>query len=129
MTLLDQETRLVHFLRPLAAFIICALLFAVPRLASAHAILLESLPKAHAVIQGPDTPIELRYNSRIDAGRSTLTLISPDGRSRPLSAIQSGPGTLTSKVSQLGRGSYVLRWQVLSGDGHISRGEIPFEVK
>jgi len=27
------------------------------------------------------------------------------------------------------RGAYKLRWQVLAADGHITRGEISFEVK
>jgi hypothetical protein len=27
------------------------------------------------------------------------------------------------------RGAYRLQWQVLAGDGHITRGEVPFQVK
>jgi hypothetical protein len=108
---------------------ICGLVFTLPRYALAHAMLIGSSPQAHAVVQGPETSIELKYNSRVDAARSTLVLVAPDGKTTPLPASQSGPGTLTAKAQQLTKGSYVLRWQVLSSDGHISRGEIPFAVK
>jgi methionine-rich copper-binding protein CopC len=41
---------------------------------------------------------------------------------------QSSPDVLTASVSGLKPGDYVIRWQVLASDGHISRGEVPFKV-
>jgi methionine-rich copper-binding protein CopC len=36
--------------------------------------------------------------------------------------------TLTSQAQALNPGEYRIRWQVLASDGHITRGEIPFQV-
>ena len=37
-------------------------------------------------------------------------------------------GIVRRLLAGLAPGSYVLRWQVLSVDGHITRGDIPFKV-
>lgn len=40
---------------------------------------------------------------------------------------QSGEANLNAHAT-LTPGNYTLRWQALSTDGHITRGEIPFSV-
>jgi methionine-rich copper-binding protein CopC len=35
---------------------------------------------------------------------------------------------VTGTTGELATGVYVLRWQVLAVDGHITRGDIPFSV-
>lgn len=71
----------------------------------------------------------LQYNSRIDAARSRLELDGPDGGARPLT-IKAGDSldSLVAHADSLAPGQYRLHWQVLSVDGHITRGDIPFEV-
>jgi methionine-rich copper-binding protein CopC len=32
-------------------------------------------------------------------------------------------------LTGLVKGAYVLRWQILAMDGHITRGNVPFQVK
>jgi methionine-rich copper-binding protein CopC len=96
---------------------------------SAHAILLEATPAANSKVAGPEIAIRLRFNSRIDAQRSRLTLILPDGSNRKLELIpQQPPDILSSQATGLSPGNYHLQWQVLATDGHITRGEFPFEV-
>jgi methionine-rich copper-binding protein CopC len=96
----------------------------------AHAILKSATPSAQQVVAGPELPIELHFNSRIDGKRSRILLVAPDGASNPLPiGEQSAPETLNSKAVGLKHGSYTLRWQVLANDGHITRGEIPFKVE
>ena len=65
----------------LAAFSLCvaAAFFLMVQAAQAHAVLLESNPALKAQVAGPDVPIQLRFNVRIDVGRSRLTLVRPDG--------------------------------------------------
>src|SRR5262245_16348245 len=93
--------------------------------AAAHAIISGSTPAAGATVTGPDVPMSLRYNSRIDAERSRLTLIGPDGKSTPLLLAPSpAPDMLAAKATGLAPGDYRLRWQVLAVDGHITRGDI-----
>jgi methionine-rich copper-binding protein CopC len=97
--------------------------------AAAHAVLLESTPAANSTVAGPDISINLRFNVRIDAGRSRLTLVPPSGSVRPLEiGKQTSEDTLSASASGLPAGEYRLRWQVLASDGHITRGEIPFTV-
>ena len=97
--------------------------------AKAHAILLNSSPAANSVLSDSSIAISLRFNSRIDGGRSRLTLIGPDSSEHKLEiGPQKSPDTLTAQVQDLKSGSYRVRWQVLAVDGHITRGEIPFRV-
>ena len=94
-----------------------------------HAILKESTPSARAVVQGPEVAIRLRFNSRIDAARSRLS-VENAGASKPVKiAAQPSPDTLTGEAGGLVPGPAVLRWQVFAVDGHLTRGELPFEVR
>jgi methionine-rich copper-binding protein CopC len=97
--------------------------------AAAHAVLLESSPALKSAVSGPNIPIKLRFNVRIDALRSRLTLIHPDGSSQSLEISKQTPAdSLLAEATGLAPGEYRLRWQVLASDGHITRGEIPFTV-
>jgi methionine-rich copper-binding protein CopC len=111
----------------LIPFVAAALLIVAP--ASAHAVLLESSPALKSAVSGPDVPVKLRFNVRIDALRSRLTLIRPDGSAQALEISKhTPPDTLSAEATGLTVGAYRLRWQVLASDGHITRGEIPFTV-
>jgi copper resistance protein C len=95
----------------------------------AHAILKESNPAANGKVAGPDVPITLKYNVRIDPKLSKLQLLHPDNSTTDLSIDgQPSPDTLSSKATGLKPGAYRIRWQVLAPDGHITRGEVPFTV-
>jgi len=111
------------------SFVAGLALFLLAHSAVAHAILLESSPSLNGTVGGPDVSIKLRFNVRIDTSRSRLTLVAPDASSRPLEiSLDTSPDVLTSRASGLKAGGYRLRWQVLASDGHITRGEIPFQV-
>ena len=93
----------------------------------AHAILMDSTPKLNSTVKGPDFDINLRFNVRIDGGRSRVR--SPDGKVSTLTlASQATPDTLQTHATGLKPGTYKLQWQVLASDGHMSRGDIPFTV-
>ena len=105
------------------------LLFVAVRMAKAHAVLRESSPAANTTVKGPDVPITLRFNVRIDATRSKLQLLLPDNSTTDLAVEkQAAPDRMSAKASGLTNGAYRIRWQVLAPDGHITRGEIPFTV-
>lgn len=107
-----------------------ALVLTTTRELRAHAILAESSPKSGATVNGPDVPIRLHFNVRIDGERSRITLIRPAGLARQLPLDkQTAPDALTASATGLISGNYKLQWQVLAADGHISRGEIPFTVR
>ena len=95
----------------------------------AHAILLSAAPASNETVNGAAVQVHLRFNARIDAKRSTLILVMPGGGERLLVADEPSPGMLTSEVSKLAPGSYILRWQVLAEDGHITRGQLAFRAQ
>ena len=98
--------------------------------ALAHAVLIETTPHVKAALAGPEVVFRLRFNSRIDGARSALKLVLPDGKVRSVTlSRQISPDTLSSHIADMKSGRYTLRWQVLAADGHITRGEIPFEVR
>ena len=97
----------------------------------AHAILVQSTPKPNEVLAGPAFTLALTFNSRVDQARSSLVLEKADHSTSKvtISLDPASPDKLTGKVSSLTPGPYKLHWQVLAVDGHITRGEVPFQVK
>lgn len=94
----------------------------------AHAIIRSAMPAPASEISGDTVSIKLRFNSRIDHERSTLILIAADGTQQALTILASPTDGLNAEAGALPSGSWRLRWQVLSIDGHITRGDIPFTV-
>ena len=113
-----------------AIVLLIALLAVSQHRALAHAVLLSSTPQKNVVVSGPDIAISLKYNSRVDGARSSLSFLKPDGTVESVGGLtQPHPDELSATGHGLAKGAYVLRWQVLSSDGHITRGEVPFQVK
>jgi hypothetical protein len=99
-----------------------------PAVAQAHAILEESTPPAGASVKPGPLELTLRYNSRIDRDRSRLTLIRPDHAKDTIPIEAAGPPDIITAHLTLTQGDYVVRWQVLAVDGHITRGDVPITV-
>jgi methionine-rich copper-binding protein CopC len=96
----------------------------------AHAILVQATPKQDSTVAGPNITVVLKFNSRIDSKRSTLSLLLPDSKVKPLAITENTPpDTLGSEAGDLVPGKYRLRWQVLATDGHITRGDFAFTVR
>ena len=90
---------------------------------------MQSKPANNAAVKGPDIPIWLRFNVRVDGKRSRLQIIAPDGSSIPVeSPKQTAPDILESHAKGLKPGDYKLQWKALASDGHMSNGEVDFTV-
>lgn len=115
----------------IACAVLASLVFpaAVPGSAMAHSIIKESHPVAQGSVPPGVVAISLRYNNRIDPARSRLTLTRPDRTQDILSLQPTSSADELAAAVVLTPGVYVLRWQVLSIDGHIVRGDVPFTVK
>jgi methionine-rich copper-binding protein CopC len=101
-----------------------------PRIAFAHAVLLQSTPAVNSIVQGPAVSMVFKFNSRVDASKSQISVADQSGQSKRLELDkQESLDTLTTHAYQLSPGKYAIHWQVLSVDGHITRGEVLFEVK
>ncbi|WP_158615322.1 copper resistance CopC family protein [Acidipila sp. EB88] len=105
-------------------------LAAAPQLALAHALLVSSTPQDGGVIHVGQLHAELKFNSRVDGARSTLSLVSPDGSTSSVQLDgQNSPSAVSGELGDLKPGAYTLRWQALASDGHITRGQIAFHVE
>ena len=105
-----------------------AFLFVAP-CAFAHAIVTSSQPAPNAVVAPGDLHVRLAFSSRIDPARSRVALTGPDGRQSILPIADAGtPGVVTAQARVVATGRWTLHWEVLSLDGHVTRGDVPFRV-
>lgn len=76
---------------------------------------------------GPAT-ISLKFNSKVDHARSRIALRA-NGAETTLPIDPASAADSMAATARLSPGDYVVRWQVLAVDGHITRGEVPFTVQ
>ena len=115
--------------RVLVLFAVMLLGLLVARFVEAHAVLKQTRPTANSQVAGPDVPIMLKFNVRVDGKLSKIQLLNPDSSTTDLQLEeQTAADTLNAKATGLKAGAYKIRWQVLAPDGHITRGEVPFTV-
>ena len=116
--------------RWLSAAAACAVVAAAPVSALAHAVVVASQPAANATVPMGEVAIRVQFNSRLDVARSRLTLVAPGGTQASIAAAPGdAPGMLVARTRVAIPGRWTLRWQVLSLDGHVTRGEVPFRVQ
>ena len=107
-----------------------ALIALSPGIACAHAIVVAAQPAMNSTVPRGELAIRLDFNSQIDRKRSRLSLQRPDGSEIIVALAPYGPaGVLAGQAQATLSGSWKLRWQVLSLDGHITRGEVRFFVR
>jgi methionine-rich copper-binding protein CopC len=97
---------------------------------SAHALLVESVPKADASLPAPSRLI-LKFNSRIEASLSSVWLVGGPRNTRVLLSKPEATAadTLVYWLSEpLAPGRYRAEWKVLSVDGHLTEGVLRFTV-
>jgi copper resistance protein C len=102
--------------------------------ARAHAIVLESVPAADAVVAHSPERVVLRFNSKIEKRLTRVTLGAGRAAPRPLAfarddAGAQDPDRLVIPLAPLPPGPYVIRYKVLSADGHVTEGALRFTVK
>jgi methionine-rich copper-binding protein CopC len=99
-----------------------------PGVALAHAIVVAAQPAMKATVAPGDLEIRLNFNSRVDSKRSRFILQRPDG-TEMLLCTRTCVGVLAGHALVTQQGRWTLRWQALSLDGHITRGEVIFSVR
>jgi methionine-rich copper-binding protein CopC len=109
----------------------CSFFDATP--APAHALVLESVPARDAALARSPERVLLRFNSKIEKRLTRLTLSGGDGQSQILSAGDGADGDQESDrvvvpLPPLPPGRYVIRYKVLSADGHVTEGALRFSL-
>ena len=93
--------------------------------------MMESAPKAKAVIEGRSSEFFVRFDRPVDHIRSQLS-ITRDGTlvARLTPRLESAPEVLFARAPTLPPGDYSLHWAVKTMTGtNVVEGEIPFTVK
>jgi copper resistance protein C len=100
-----------------------------PGIAVAHAIIVAAQPAMNSTVAPGKLTLRLQFNSRVDSRRSRLTLQRPDGTELTVALVPAAPPGVLAGLAQVAQeGRWTLRWQVLSLDGHLTRGEVRFSV-
>lgn len=121
--------RAVHRARRAAVFL-ALLTSLLPGATWAHALVVASTPKADSEVDGGEVVFDLQFNSRLDQKRARLRLVPTEGEPRevPLAA-SDDPAHLRGSATALAPGAWRIEWYVLSPDGHVTRGYVPFKVR
>jgi methionine-rich copper-binding protein CopC len=95
-----------------------------------HAIVVAARPPMNATVAPGVHDVVLQFNSRIDRRRSRLVVRAPDGTETAVALVADAPpDTLAGRADLRATGAWKLGWQVLSLDGHVTRGEVRFSVR
>jgi len=101
-------------------------------LAGAHSVVVESSPKDKEVLTHAPKEVVLRFNAKIEKSLARVSLVTSDGRKIPLPApagnYGDSPDRLVISLPNLGSGSYLLHFKVLSTDGHATSGVLRFSI-
>lgn len=114
-----------------AGLLLGALVAGFPRGVAAHALVVDSSPRAGAVLPATPARIVLSFNTRLEKALSALSVTDAAGRpvARPALAAAPASNVLVAPMPPLGPGRWVVRWKVLSTDGHVTEGAIRFTIR
>jgi methionine-rich copper-binding protein CopC len=105
---------------------------ALPEFADAHALLLKTAPPKRAVLREAPRQIELWFNERLEPAYSTVKVSSKSG-----AAVSAGAATIGGQDAKrlwltlppLAPGEYLVRFRVLSVDGHLAEDSFTFSIR
>ncbi|HEX6492598.1 MAG TPA: copper resistance CopC family protein [Candidatus Dormibacteraeota bacterium] len=110
---------------PALALAVALSLLPVP--VAAHPLLVGATPPSGMSAPVAPARIVVSFTEMLDPGRSSVVVVSPDGRVTPWPSIVSG-GTLAVEPPTLPDGTWRVRWSVTGSDGDRETGEYRFTV-
>jgi methionine-rich copper-binding protein CopC len=98
--------------------------------AFAHSFLVDATPSSKEHVAGSPKTIKLRFGGGVEPPYSKITIETPDGKvlGEGNSGVPGKPRELTANSPDLAPGKYIVRYRVLSSDGHIVEGNYEFTV-
>lgn len=111
---------------------LCSLVLLVPALAWAHAYLVKSSPARRAVLLKAPDRVQLWFNERLEPHFCLVSVWDRERNRVDLGDVQVGPeepNMLSVGIPSLLPGTYIVKFRVLSVDGHIVESQFPFTVK
>ncbi|HLS88714.1 MAG TPA: copper resistance protein CopC [Sphingobacteriaceae bacterium] len=99
-----------------------------PGLGGAHAHLTGSTPKPGETLTELPSNFSLEFDEPVEPAVSQVILVDAQGETVEGTSLRGEGNTLFLDVPALAAGEYALVWEVMSSDGHLVDGEIPFAV-
>jgi methionine-rich copper-binding protein CopC len=113
---------------PVAAL---ALVGLCPGTSEPHASLVSATPAARAVVSTPPARVVLIFNERLEPAYSRVSVWDAAGQqvdAKDGALDPANPTAIRVSLPPLGPGRYVVRYRVLSVDGHIVEASFPFSI-
>jgi hypothetical protein len=110
---------------------VASVIFALPGLAAAHAVLERTSPRVGSAHNAPPAEIRLEFSEPIEPAFARVALNGPNG---PVAAAVASENSADRRVlvlspkGKLGPGLYRVVWRVVSVDGHATQGAFAFGV-
>lgn len=92
----------------------------------AHAVLQATDPVDGSVLNTAPDQARIQFNEAV--APLSVRLVAPDGTETNLTDLVPGADELVIPLPELGQGTYVLSWRVVSDDGHPIPGSLIFSV-
>ena len=109
---------------------VTVLVLAFPGTAFAHATLKKATPDFRERLDRTPAAVELRFDQQVKALPHSIEVRDRSGRLVSRTAANGRDRRhVASLLPRLGKGSYTVRWQALSSDGHIVSGVFTFGVR
>lgn len=104
--------------------------FCVTSSALAHSFLVDAAPSSKEHVIGSPKTVKLRFGGGVEPPYSKITIETQDGKvlAEGNIGVPDKPRELSVNAPELAPGKYVVRYRVLSTDGHIVEGNYEFTV-
>lgn len=126
-----QGKRLSRFFQLMGLIIILSFAFFQTEPAYAHSTLLETEPAARVLIENPPSVLKLRFNEPIEHDLAIVTIYDwnakPVFTGNPDDDIKRS-SLLEFSLPKLKQGTYTVKWNVISADGHPASGSYAFAI-
>lgn len=98
--------------------------------ARAHSFLVEATPSSKDHVAASPKTVKLRFGGGVEPKYSKLTIEDASGKllGEGANGVPEKPRELSMDAPELAPGKYVVRYRVLSTDGHIVEGNYEFTV-
>jgi methionine-rich copper-binding protein CopC len=98
--------------------------------ARAHSFLVEATPSSKDHVATSPKTVKLRFGGGVEPKYSKLTIEGADGKvlGEGSIGVPDKPRELSMEAPELAPGKYIVRYRVLSTDGHIVEGNYEFTV-